>query len=801
MRCFPPFIFVLMCESIIYFTSRLFQISPTSVQIRSDENVSEGTLETDDYGCSADETPSSQRLMARLLTDAEVTPSSSSSAAGVMGEASEPRNRVQNVTPRRLSFKTRQTPSRNYRSAKVTLSPNSVSLIASKFNAIRIEDDARGRALLRRLSSAQRKPLQSKSEPKNGAHRKAKAEGVVKAAIQIFEHQDGADVADAAKSSRSNLVLVGKPSSIGEQIGVTNAMTRNSAERVTSDGLSEKNQLTEGPIGVEFQRKPSLKAKPLLRNSNRSRCTSDLGVNFIQRIEKFNHLDDSKIVISKNFDHVKNRRSLGSDISQRIEQFNINEGVQSVKSDTLKNKEAGDIAVGKKVINFSTEKENKASKEINGQFIKSVTLIDHTKERVALINKDSNTKPKLHPKPNTTIEKRSSLLHNETFNTELKPLKVFKSPVILQDYKESDNSKRLSIPKDPTILEHAFDSDEPEKNNEKVKTVSTLGRPNHSFLWKSNSVLCVTEIPIIDEIESDTKTDVLDVRNTKQPPPTKPKNGFKTTQISIVNGINEPLTNKHVNGLNKPQISSFDEENKSVLNVFINDDNPNINDGLSNEKITNCFNIDVANSFISEMNEQIDKRFNCDFSNYELIYNKTDENTSHTAVNQNKSTLYSSGLIPETEKSMLVTDKPSEKQKSSEDLQKLLVEELVSRNFSSLHRLGKRSESETNLSPKIPPPTLIHNKSPNRTRVHLIPIEREGENPKIPPPVLRHLKKTQMQPKDSKLEDSSSSEEYFSSKFSQYSDHYTLVGGDEDVGDTHDCEAYEHVSMICLFTC
>ncbi|RZF35356.1 hypothetical protein LSTR_LSTR017564, partial [Laodelphax striatellus] len=88
------------------------------------------------------------------------------------------------VSPtRKPSFKLREIrpggPKSGYRATKVTVPSNSVALLASRFNAVVVHNDAEGRKLLKRLNS-QKQILHT--------HEKASAlEGCVKATIKKFE--------------------------------------------------------------------------------------------------------------------------------------------------------------------------------------------------------------------------------------------------------------------------------------------------------------------------------------------------------------------------------------------------------------------------------------------------------------------------------------------------------------------------------------------------------------------------------------------------------------------------------------
>uniref|UniRef100_A0A1B6CT08 Uncharacterized protein n=1 Tax=Clastoptera arizonana TaxID=38151 RepID=A0A1B6CT08_9HEMI len=589
-----------------------------------------------------------------------------------MGEASE-----RKATSRRLSFKTRQSP-RTYRSTKVTLTSNNVSLIASKFNSIIIEDDAKGRALLRKLSSTQRKP-----------------ESAVKSAIQVFEKQE-----DATKSARK-MPLVRKKSDKLE----------------SNEGDKEVNER------LIFQRKPSIKAKPVLKNNIRQRYVSDLGSNFNQRT--------GKVVDLSINDKVGNRRSLGHDISQRIQQYvSVNSNndserfVKVSKNQTLisenfedqllnghgvkhvENKiksETSDIQNEKPKVELNnnvnrsmlkssigTEKlknnlETDGTKNIRNPVLPTQNkdneklVVENIREKTDNINKE-NSKPKLHPKPSVAKTQQKSILHDE--NLVGTKFKITKTPFILQDRSQ----KRLSIPKDPTILEHVLDT-------EPKSTKPTLIRPNNSFLWKSNSTLRVTEIPIIELIENKSG-------NQKEvPPPTMSNvNAFKTTEICFVNGHHQT----------SERIGNQDLGIKDKLTGNYTVDKENI----------------VNNVLTVEKKDYMDEKFN----GYETISNP-DEN-----ISQNK----------------ILFQLELRNAKSNNDLQKLLVEEMVTRKHNPF--LNTTKNKKPDITPEILPPALIRNKN-------------------IPPPVLRHLKKSN----ESKANEVSG----------EHSDHYTLVVGDDESHKTY----------------
>lgn len=334
----------------------------------------------------------------------------------------------------------------------------------------------------------------------------------------------------------------------------------------------------------EVQRKPSLKAKPLLKNggntkfvnnSNSSSTSSSNKSSKIgsvnQRIAKYNEVINSE---PQNFNSINNKTSRNlvdfskssnnnvRSINQRVLINNleknirvnkgsveevkkgrteegkvvtiINEGPVEIKSKEITKKRDENVKGVEKTdgkepseiklihINYedtdlsdSDKKENliPETTETKQKGDRPLSFVEQAKEKLSQLNKDVNGKPKLQPKPKiNVVEKRTSSLYKDSVMIgEMKTLKVFQSaPDILQEEKEIElNSKKLSIPRDASILENVFENESnTNRSNSSRKNLPEKNdyiKPNSSFLWGSNNKLAITETPIIIDDNNEDK--------------------------------------------------------------------------------------------------------------------------------------------------------------------------------------------------------------------------------------------------------------------------------------------------------
>ncbi|XP_054285707.1 uncharacterized protein LOC129002133 isoform X2 [Macrosteles quadrilineatus] len=629
-------------------------------------------------------------MMARLLDDVAPVSGGNSVPTAVDGDAGA----VECKQPaRKLSFKTRQAAARsNYRTAKVSLSSTNVALLASKFNTIVIEDGVQGRALLRKLSTNQRKPSVNK-ETKRPV--KVKAEGMVKAAIEIFEHQEelsSKSMPRKGNDSRPKLVVVRKTSkhSTKQEEHPKPTVFRESA--VVEEAKERKDLKIEAVANTterkEVRRKPSLKAKPVLRDSVTNRRPSK---SLNQRIARFNSTED---VANNPNETVQNKeaRKPKFDMNERIAQFSRTESSKSITTgdkSILKRKESNEDT--RKSVTFEVdEKENKqevTKSLLRNSLNKQASLVEQTKNRLAsIIQQNNDTNQQTRPKSIIRCVNKEVINKYKSILEENKDQQVFQSmPDIVRSVegKDEGNNKKLSFPKDATILENVFVN-----NNINVNSVRDCSDNICEFSAKANVTLspdhsdCLTiiqtgkdttdsetiqsspsknlkasMIPITSEspkLEKKSLCVATDPVESIQLDKIKPNSSFlwkPSTKISVITEV--PIYD------DRPEMNYDDnvfDDDCSKYNTNNEEKSVSENEG----KNTNSLELDIASSFILEMTEQIDRRFSSG-STQENELHETDNQQSINEVNTNlmKNTSFLHGSSNNRE--YITSNKPKQK--------------------------------------------------------------------------------------------------------------------------------------------
>ncbi|XP_073969165.1 uncharacterized protein isoform X2 [Rhodnius prolixus] len=144
---------------------------------------------------------------------------------------------------RKISFKTRgggTNSARNYRTTKVSVSSSSVAVLASKFNAIIVEDENKGRAILKNL-------------------RTNKSNGAVREVVQKFENF----------TDKPKLVLVRKNSQNRERpLLKVKRITQTVPEEecIPDEETNNKQAEEDAKANAEYVKKPKVQPKPLMRD-------------------------------------------------------------------------------------------------------------------------------------------------------------------------------------------------------------------------------------------------------------------------------------------------------------------------------------------------------------------------------------------------------------------------------------------------------------------------------------------------------------------------------------------------------
>lgn len=573
-------------------------------------------------------------MMARLLDDdaSRVDPG--------LAEFSKP----QQAPTRKLSFKTRPTSAAsrsNYRAAKVSLTSTNVAHITSKFNTIVINDGPQSRALLRKLSSNQRKNNVKE------AKRKSKVNGVVKAAVEKFENQESNKInhpsscLNRGSDFRPKLVVVRKSSSKSSTKSEDSSIESSKKLDILPEKSTKHNKLelkASHKNKAEIKRKPSLKEKPNLKHTNVVKY--DKGTSLNQRMAEFNNtepLRERKNDENSTETNLTTKLKCGL-INDRIAQFNkcreqCNVDHRKTRDAKTDKKLLPSLLKGnvkqqepkKSILKTSVFKQPNITYESKSYSIKinEQNNTEHTNnvinsqkmdgticsEKTQILGEDNNELAVFHNMPdivtsakikgqdisythhfcvgyqvskcdhsnskqddngNAEITQSSQDSTNQTNNT-LKLLLDAYPKSSSQDYQENntnihplstgDTTKKHTPPKtvSPPILKSSM---KPYLLDSPIPTPIDLSKikPNNSFLWKSATRIGseIREVPIYDD----------------------------SLQIEINNtSVDDKDTNNH----HSPEYETVHETNHI----------PNVSN----------INLDITNSFILEMTEQIDKRF------------------------------------------------------------------------------------------------------------------------------------------------------------------------------------------------
>lgn len=581
-------------------------------------------------------------MMARLLTNEVTHPQEG------MCETSKP----QHVSSRKLSFKTRQASARgNYRATKVSLSSTNVALIASKFNTIVVEEGAQSRALLRKLSSKQRKPSSAKDvKPRPG---KVRGEGVVKAAIEIFEQHDSEKNAKLPLKkglvARSKLVVVTKSSnkqstrpdllSTIELPENLDQFSKESAKDITCISDNDFENTTSTDLDVQrVRRKPSLKAKPSLRHIVTKRQTLENAYN--QRIAKLSNIDASSNLAEKNSTNQDVRKPV---IKDRIAQFSKTDEVKRIED--VKN----NINKTEKKLTFiktSTptfeEKENKqdVKKSIlrNNKVTQSV-MVENSKEHVPGNLQKNN---KLNYQKKSILKAESNKIADSNSKTTVQE-NVGKG--LLQNVTK-DNSKVLSSVKNTSAIDEVSNKTLPQHlnylkiaNPNSKKSVSyaelsfvcqenqtTHQQPDLQFdKSEKEPVLSKLNIPVgnnSNKLSKDSCVRPTLKSSLKQYTSESPKLEKKSfclapdldiVQLDSIKPNNSFLWKPSCKMSIVTEVPIYDDRpgSESNANTSINENSDHLKqvDKDNGSKTANSLKFDVASSFILEMTEQIERRF------------------------------------------------------------------------------------------------------------------------------------------------------------------------------------------------
>lgn len=586
--------------------------------------------------------------MARLLTN-EVTSPSTNPQEG-MCETSKP----QHVSSRKLSFKTRQASARgNYRATKVSLSSTNVALIASKFNTIVVEDGAQSRALLRKLSSKQRKPSSAKDVKSRPG--KARGEGVVKAAIEIFEQQESDKnnklPLKKGLSARSKLVVVTKSSnktSTRQDLLSTIELSENS-DQFPKESAKDMNNLIDKDFEntnstdldvQKVRRKPSLKAKPSLRHIVTKRQTLENAYN--QRIAKLSNTDASSNLSEKYSTNKDVRKPV---IQDRIAQFSKTDEVkriEEVKNNINKTDKKLTFIKTRPPIALE-EKENKqdiTKSILRNNKVTQLDMVEKSKEHVPG-NLQKNNKLNYQKKSILKTESnRISDSNNKTTVQESVGKKLLQS---VTKANSDEAEKTLSSLKNTSAINEVSHKTLPQNylkiaNPNSKKSVSyaelsffgqenqsTHQQPDHQLVKSEKEpVLSKLNIPVGNNSNKLSKDCVRPTlkpslkQYTSESPKLEKKNFCLAPDPNIVQLDSIKPNNSF---LWKPtckmsivtEVPIYDDRPGSVSNT-----NTSINENSNHHKpvdkdngtkIANSLKLDVASSFILEMTEQIERRF------------------------------------------------------------------------------------------------------------------------------------------------------------------------------------------------
>lgn len=598
-------------------------------------------------------------MMARLLDDV-----SSRVAPGGTESGKPPQ---QHVPSRRLSFKTRQASGvarPNYRSTKISLSSTNVAVIASKFNTIVIDDGPQGRAILRKLSSNQRK-----TGPKE-VKIKTKVDGVVKAAVEMFEQQDseknlyrpslkgGNDLRPKLVVVRKSLSKAPIKSEEPQNVGHSSKLDLFSKESAkdSHNMLSQDSNLIKSPEFdiKEIKRKPSLKAKPNLRHVLAAKQEKESSLN--QRILKFNETksrteDKGEKISLINHKFAKPNFSL----NDRIAQFNKNDEDNSLamkKNNVLSTSLVQDK---KQLFGHSEEKENtknpKNSILINKN-MKQTSIIEVTKSE-SVTNPHQHTNSNLQSiKSQINCDKKQHLIKDKFIVGENKQLKVFQvMPDIiksaeLKDKSNSIKSHDISVNsmKPPLNLDVCRKNDnivqKPSRESEKkIKDTVVDKSSTRSFVGNEQIKLQSYKKDSFSTIKPAIKQETPNLKEKLPCPATETSDNIQSDKVKCVAldriKPNSSFLWKPTGGINViKEVPIYDDrpENQNNNLPILHDmpRNQSNNDGFGNgaadsykaelqsklisdtdndSKSSNSTNLDIANSFILEMTEQIDKRF------------------------------------------------------------------------------------------------------------------------------------------------------------------------------------------------
>lgn len=595
--------------------------------------------------------------MARLLTT-EATHQQG------MCETSKP----QHVSARKLSFKTRQASARgNYRATKVSLSSTNVALIASKFNTIVVEEGAQSRALLRKLSSKQRKPSSAKDvKPRPG---KARGEGVVKAAIEIFEQQDSEkNVKLPLKKgsvTRPKLVVVTKSSnksSTRPDDSTTTELSEN-LDKLSKESAKETNNISDKDFGnasstdldIDIQRvrrKPSLKAKPSLRHIVTKRQTLENAYN--QRIANPSNNEVTSKLVEKHSTKQDVRKPTFN-LNDRIAQFSKLDEIKRIED--IKNSiNKSEKKLTNSKITLSTPLEEKENKQdmtksiLRNNRVTQPVMVEKSKEQTSgnlqknnrlILQKKSILKTESNKKQYATADSKNKtevvkengglrLFQNVTKDNSNLPEKLLPSvkktdginggsnktqPQHLTYLKIANPNSKKSV----SYAELTFSCPENEKTNQQLDhhcgnselepVLSKLNIPVKNHVNKSPTALpkdsCITLKPSLKQYSSESPK--LEKKTFCVAP--DPDN----VQLESIKPNNSFLWKPSSKMSLVTEVPIYDDRPASESNVNVSKNENSIhNQHVSKDgdsKNTNSFKLDVASSFILEMTEQIERRF------------------------------------------------------------------------------------------------------------------------------------------------------------------------------------------------
>nr|XP_018914373.1 PREDICTED: uncharacterized protein LOC109042198 isoform X2 [Bemisia tabaci] len=351
---------------------------------------------------------------------------------------------VKECPKRRPSFKTRGLASatsnggpRTYRATKITICSSNVAALASKFNAVIVQDDVKGRAFVKKLQNPHRKPLKT-------------TKGSVKAAIEIFENKS--EKASKKSGDRPKIVLIRKNSSIAR------LATKTTSKPPAKTGRSDVGEVT-APKKPALTRKGSSNrtekpVSPVLQKTRKNSCSDTKGSQSCEEI-------------------IKNAKN-------RLRQTFILEGGSEVRTDRRireMNKNSVDVPDG-------AEKKSSTLSRLP----KNSDRLDIGKENYFRYKTLSlPSKPDLKPKPDLAkISKEESVDKVKADSTreqssEKLILNESKRPLTTKDQDvnvdEKSSVPKFKIPPKTDRLYNLDASKEAQKNF----------KPNNSFLWRQCS--------------------------------------------------------------------------------------------------------------------------------------------------------------------------------------------------------------------------------------------------------------------------------------------------------------------------